>query len=59
MGWSGSRAFGEKCSHSIAVRGHPGKSQLVETKKGALMTKNLTFKMGEMVKVTPFVFSIT
>lgn len=31
--WSGSRAFGEKCSHSIAVRGHPGKSWLVEEKR--------------------------
>lgn len=31
--WSDSRAFGEKCSHSIAVRGHPGESWLVETKK--------------------------
>lgn len=39
--WSGSRAFGEKCSHSIAVRGHPGKSRLVETRKGALMTRTL------------------
>lgn len=31
--WSGSRAFGEKRSHSIAVRGQPGKSQLVETRE--------------------------
>lgn len=55
--WSGSRAFGEKCSHSIPVRGHPGKSQLVETKKGALMTRNLISKMGEGLRVTAFVFS--
>ncbi len=31
--WSGSGAFIEKCSHSIAVRGHPGESWLVEAER--------------------------
>lgn len=58
--WSGSRAFGEKCSHSIAVRGHPGKSRLADTKKKKRFTNDQNSHLKKVrrgLKVTAFIFN--
>lgn len=64
MGWAkkakGGQAQGPlvKSVHiPLLSEGTQANPSLLRRKKGALMTKNLAFQMGAVLKVTAFVFS--